>query len=79
METKPIGRRIGDEAMSVIIARHGLWLDSHYRWGVIPHLFPHWQAGDALSLMMGCSDKPTGYAVVKPGVVDLDAVKIEAI
>ena len=65
--------------MSVIITRNGLWLDNRYGWGVIPHLFPSWQAGDVFGMSQDWTDKPTGYAVVEPGVVDLDTVKIEAI
>lgn len=62
-----------------IFTRYGLWLNERYGWGVIPHLFPDWQAGDVLSLMLGTKQPPTGYAVVKPGVIDLDAVKVERI
>ena len=65
--------------MTIIITRNGLWLDNRYNWGIIPHPFPSWQAGDAIELMLGTPQKPTGYAVVEPGVVDLDTVKIEAI
>ncbi len=62
--------------MTIIITRNGLWLDNRYGWGVIPHLFPSWQAGDAIELMLGTPQKPTGYAVVKHGVVDLDTVEV---
>ena len=59
-----------------IFTRHGLYLNAFYQWGVIPHLFPHWQAGDVLEMMMACKDRPTGYAVVKPGVIDLDRLEV---
>ena len=62
--------------MTIIITRNGLWLDNRYGWGVIPHLFPSWQAGDAIELMLGTPQPATGYAVVKPGVVDLDTVEV---
>ena len=59
-----------------IFTRDGLYLNERYQWGIIPHPFPHWQAGDVLDLMIACKDKPTGYAVVKPGVIDLDALEV---
>jgi len=65
--------------MSAIFTRDGQYLNERYGWGTIPHLFPWWQTGDVLELMMACKDRPTGYARVKPGVVDLDALRIEAI
>ena len=64
---------------SVIITRHGQYLNESYQWGVIPHRFPTWQAGDVLELMLGTPQKPTGYAVVSGKSIDLDKVKIEAI
>ena len=62
--------------MTIIITRNGLWLDAFYGWGVIPHLFPSWQAGDAIELMLGTPQKPTGYAVVSGKSVDLDTVEV---
>ena len=59
-----------------IFTRHGLYLNAFYKWGVIPHLFHEWQAGDVLEMMIACKDRPTGYAVVKPGVIDLDRLEV---
>ena len=62
--------------MTAIFTRDGLYLNSRYQWGVIPHLFPHWQAGDVLEMMMACKDKPTGYAVGSGKSIDLDRLKV---
>ena len=62
--------------MSAIFTRHGLFLDAFYKWGVIPHLFPEWQFPAVLDLVDRWKDKPTGYAMVKPGVIDLDALEV---
>ena len=62
--------------MTIIITRNGLWLDNRYGWGVIPHPFEWWRGKDVLEMMMGTPKKPTGYAVVEPGVVDLDTVEV---
>ena len=62
--------------MSVIITRNKQYLNSRYQWGVIPHLFPHWQASDVLEMMMACKDKPTGYAVVSGKSINLDALEV---
>ena len=62
--------------MTIIITRNGQWLNERYKWGVIPHRFPTWRAGDVLELMLGTPQPATGYAVVKPGVVDLDRLEI---
>ena len=62
--------------MSAIFTRNGQWLNERYGWGTIPHLFPWWQIHDVLILTQGWKDRPTGYAMVKPGVVDLDAVEV---
>ena len=65
--------------MSAIFTRDGQYLNERYGWGPIPHLFPWWQVGDVLLLTQDWKDKPTAWAWVKPGVVDLDALRIEAI
>ena len=62
--------------MSAIFTRDGLYLNSSYQWGVIPYLFPHWQASDVLEMMMACKDRPTGYAVVSGKSIDLDRLKV---
>lgn len=62
--------------MSIIITRNKQYLNERYRWGIIPHLFPHWQAGDVLDLMQGTKQPATGYAVVKSGVIDLDGLEV---
>lgn len=62
--------------MNAIFTRNGQYLNERYGWGPIPHLFPWWQSSDVLEMMMGSKDRPTGYAMVKPGVVDLDAVEV---
>ena len=62
--------------MTAIIIKDGLYLNSRYQWGVIPHLFPHWQAGDVLEMMMACKDKPTGYAVVSGKSINLDTLEV---
>ena len=62
--------------MSIIITRNKQYLNSRYQWGVIPHLFPHWQAGDVLEMMMACKDRPTGYAVVSGKSINLDALEV---
>lgn len=59
-----------------IFTRGDKYLDSRYQWGNIPHLFPSWQAGDVFGMSQDWPDKPTGYAVVEPGVVDLDTVEV---
>jgi hypothetical protein len=59
-----------------IFTRHGLYLNAFYKWGIIPHLFEWWRFRDVLEMMMACKDRPTGYAVVKPGVIDLDRLKV---
>lgn len=65
--------------MTIIITRNGQWLNERYQWGILPHLFPTWQARDALELTLGTPQPATGYAVVSGKVIDLDKVKIEAI
>ena len=62
--------------MSVIITRNKQYLNSRYQWGVIPHLFPHWQAGNVLEMMLRCKDAPTGYAVGSGKSIDLDRLKV---
>ena len=62
--------------MTAIFTRNGQWLNERYGWGPIPHLFPWWQIHDVLILTQGWNDRPTGYAMVKPGGVDLDAVEV---
>jgi hypothetical protein len=62
--------------MSAIFTRHGQYLNERYQWGFIPHLFPEWQFPAVLDLVDGWKDKPTGYAMVKPGVIDLDALEV---
>ena len=59
-----------------IIIRNGKYLSAFHTWEIIPHRFPWWQVRDEISLMLGTTQPPTGYAVVKPGVVDLDAVEV---
>jgi len=62
--------------MTAIIIKDGLYLNSRYQWGVIPHLFHNWQAGDVLEMMMACKDRPTGYAVVSGKSINLDALEV---
>ena len=62
--------------MSVIITRNKQYLNSRYQWGVIPHLFPHWRAGNVLEMMLRCKDAPTGYAVVSGKSINLDALEV---
>ena len=62
--------------MSAIFTRNGQWLNERYGWGFIPHPFPHWQAGDVLEMMLGTKQPPTGYALVKPGLIDLDRLEV---
>ena len=62
--------------MTAIIIKDGLYLNSRYQWGVIPHLFPHWQAGNALEMMLRCKDAPTGYAVGSGKSINLDALEV---
>ena len=62
--------------MTAIIIKDGLYLNSRYQWGVIPHLFYHWQAGDVLEMMLRCKDAPTGYAMVSGKSINLDALEV---
>ena len=62
--------------MSAIFTRNGQYLNERYGWWPIPHLFPWWQTGDVLELMMACKDRPTGYARVSGKVIDLDRLEV---
>lgn len=62
--------------MSVIFTRHGKYLTARYYWGNIPHLFPAVYFPQVLDMAMNFPDKPTGVAVVEPGVVDLDKLEV---
>jgi hypothetical protein len=62
--------------MFTIFTRGTKYLNEHYHWTHIPHLFPEWQLPDVLGLAMGFPDRPDGYAMVSGEVIDLDALEI---
>ena len=62
--------------MSAIFTRDGQYLNERYGWGPIPHLFPWWQVCDVLEMAHGWKDRPTEWARVAPGVVDLDRLEV---
>ena len=62
--------------MSVIITRHGQYLNERYKWGVIPHLFPEWQVSSVLDLVDRWKDKPEGFAMVEGTSIDLDRLEV---
>lgn len=62
--------------MSAIFIRNGKYLNASYYWDNIPHLFPIAYFSRVLDLVMGFRDRPQGFAIVEPGVVDLDALEV---
>ncbi len=64
------------EKSSAIFTRDDKYLNERYGWGPIPHLLPWWQVGDVILLTQGWKDRPTGWARVKSGVVDLDRLEV---
>ena len=62
-----------------IFIRHRQYLNERYQWANIPHLFPAWQAGDVLEMMMACKDRPTGVARVSGKSINLDALEVVTI
>jgi len=61
--------------MSAIFLRGSKYLSNRYQWVDIPDLFPEWQFPAVLRMAMGFTQKPDGFAMVEPGVIDLDALE----
>ena len=64
--------------MYIILLREKKYLTERYTWSALPHLFPIWRAEDVTNLMFGrkVKQRPTGWAVVGEGVVDLDKLEV---
>ncbi len=65
--------------MYLILTRDTKYLTERYTWSDLPALFPIWRAEDVTNLMFGrkIKQKPTGWAVVGEGVVDLDKLEVQ--
>ena len=62
--------------MTAIFLRNGKYLNARYYWDNIPHLFPVAYFSRVLDTAMNFKDRPTGFVIVEPGVVDLDALEV---
>ena len=63
--------------MYLILLREKKYLTGRYEWSDLPALFPIWQAPDVMQIADKWKDRPTGWAVVGEGVVDLDKLDIQ--
>ena len=71
--SNPVGVK---EIMYIILTRDNKYLTEDYKWADLPHLFPSWQAPDVMQIADKWKDRPTGWAVVAGGVVDLDTLEV---
>ena len=63
--------------MYLILLREKYYLTERYEWSDLPALFPSWQASAVMRMMDKAQERPTGWAVVGEGVVDLDKLEIQ--
>ena len=63
--------------MYLILTRDTQYLTERYEWSDLPALFPSWQASAVMQIADKWKDRPTGWAVVGEGVVDLDKLDIQ--
>lgn len=62
--------------MHAIFIRGDKYLNWRFKWVDIPDLFPEWHFPVVRDMARNWKDRPDGYAFVKPGIIDLDALDV---
>lgn len=61
--------------MTIVFKRNDLYLSESFYWGNSPNAFEWWRADELQAIFDRMKKKPTHYAQVEGGSIDLDKAK----